>query len=127
MLGQMLHDMVDGMEHGDVISLNASALDERLWREAGQHLVGLAYDRAQLVEQRLRRHIGTRDELGVPIPSHRRAPDATDDPLTDVAAQMKHEGADRVLRIRPARPDLLVAQPPQARLDALEPHLELTA
>jgi hypothetical protein len=125
MLLHVPDDLVDSVEHRDVMALWRDALGEARVGQRGDHLFR---GRDRLLEKRedLRAgHAAIGGELLI-APAHvGSASDSVHDPLPHVAAQVEDEIADGVLVVRVPLPYLLIIQLSEAGFDAPRHVVEL--
>ena len=101
-IAEVLDDVKDGVEHGNVSSLDVSPFGEPHRRNAGEHPIDVVERTLEIGEKRfLGRTVSSR-ELGRAVPGDRRASHTGNDPLPDVAGEMDQEITDAVgLVVRP--------------------------
>ncbi|HVH26247.1 MAG TPA: hypothetical protein VM818_05790 [Vicinamibacterales bacterium] len=107
---EVLDDVVDGLKHGHVVSLNGTRGEQRLGTELAKHGVGLRERGLQPREKLARRELMPLVEFLLTVPLHGSVADAANYPLAHIAAQVQQQVADAVRRFVRPRPDLLVAE-----------------
>lgn len=117
-LGEVLDNVVDGFEHGDILALDADTRSQACRRKDGDDGAGLAHGGAEAVAKFVRAEAAAGGEFRIAIPHVRCAAHTRDDPLPQIAGQMQNQVAGCVLILASAKPELLRAEPADAIVDA---------
>src|SRR5689334_10376397 len=104
---KMLHHMKDRLEYGPAVALDGDFFRQTLGRQRSDDRQSLVHSFAQQLAERSRRHAAARREFRVAMTRIRLSPDAAQNPLSDVAVQVKYQVPRRILVLRSPHPDLL--------------------
>ena len=114
---EMLDDVIDGFEDGDLITLNLAACRKVVGFDLTEHLSRRLQYRPKPVQQlRFWQHPAFVEFL-LAAPLERTLADAADDPLGDVAAQVQNEIANAVRSLVRSPPEISIGEPLQAPFD----------
>ena len=116
--GEVLHHVVDGLQHRYAVALHDQRRYQPLGRERRDHGGCRVHGFAQVGAELRRGGAAARREFAVAVARVRQAADAADDPLTQVAAQVQHQVADGIFVLPATRPHLLRRELAKARLYA---------
>ena len=106
---EMLDDVVDRFHHRDFVSLNRAPLHQLFLRQAADDGQGFLHRGMQPLLQLGFRYPSAGGEFAIAPAQVRLAPDARNNPLAHVPAQVQRQVAQGILVFLPARPNLLVA------------------
>jgi hypothetical protein len=119
-LGEVLDDVVDGFEDGDVVVLGTDGLGELFGGESFEDGAGELDGVVELGPKLGLGDAGAGGELGVAGAGIGLVIDAVEDPLPDVAGEVKAEVGDGVGGLGGAEPELVLIELLEADVDAGE-------
>lgn len=114
MLRKVLDGVVDGLHHGDRITLENYGFEQPGGSESREDLDRLAHGVIEPPRQLFARETAARSEFGPAIAHVGQPPSTVTDPLPHVAAKVEDQVADGVFVFAAAAPDLFIGQALQA-------------